>query len=74
MSANVEWLNAADTSVEAFALGEDWVGAAEQDKPVLTLSGSEVVAIEGTPAQLRALAARITAVTTAAADRLTDTG
>lgn len=49
--------------MRVYAPGQEWAGADQQDHPVLTLfSLSEVVAIEGTPAQLRALAARITAV------------
>lgn len=46
------------------------MGAGEHRQPVLTLAGDEVVAIEGTPAELRTLAARITAVATSASARL----
>jgi hypothetical protein len=46
------------------------VGAGEHRQPVLTLAGDDVVAIQGTAAELRALAARITAVATAASGRL----
>ena len=61
---------AAETSVQVFTPGEDWVGAGEHRRPVLTLAQDDVIAIEGTPAELRALAARITAVATAASARL----
>ena len=70
MSAHIEWLAARETSVQVFTPGEDWVGAGEHRQPVLTLAGDDVVAIQGTPAELRALAARITAVATAASGRL----
>lgn len=70
MSAHIEWLAAAETSVQVFTPGEDWVGAGEHRRAVLTLAGDDVVAIEGTPAELRALAARITAVASAASARL----
>lgn len=70
MSAYIEWLAAAETSVQVFTPGEDWVGAGEHRLPVLTLAQDDVIAIEGTPAELRALAARITAVATAASARL----
>lgn len=62
MSVHIEWLAAAETSVQVFLPGEEWAGEGEHRRPVLTLANDEVVAIEGTPAQLRALAARITAV------------
>ena len=64
MSVHVEWLAAAETRVEVFVPGENWVGAGQHRRPVLTQ------AIEGTPAQLRALAARITAVASAAETRM----
>ena len=70
MSAHIEWLAAAETSVQVFTPGEDWVGADEHRRPVLTLAQDDVIAIEGTPAELRALAARINAVATAASARL----
>jgi hypothetical protein len=70
VSAHIEWLAARETSVQVFTPGEDWVGAGEHRQPVLTLAGDDVVAIQGTPAELRALAARITAVATAASGRL----
>ena len=70
MSVHVEWLAAAETRVEVFVPGENWVGAGQHRRPVLTLAQDEVVAIEGTPAQLRALAARITAVASAAETRM----
>ncbi|MGE9808986.1 hypothetical protein [Janibacter sp. G1551] len=70
MSAHIEWLAARETSVQVFTPGEDWVGAGEHRQPVLTLAGDDVIAIQGTPTELRALAARITAVTTAASARL----
>lgn len=70
MSAHIEWLAAAETSVQVFTPGEDRVGAGEHRRPVLTLAGDDLVAIEGTPAELRALAARITAVASAASARL----
>lgn len=70
MSAHIEWLAASETSVQVFTPGEDWVGAGEHRRPVLTLAQDDVIAIEGTPAELRALAARITAVATAASARL----
>ena len=46
------------------------MGQGQHRRPVLTLAQDEVVAIEGTPAQLRALAARITAVASAAETRM----
>ena len=70
MSAHIEWLAAAETSVQVFTPGEDWVGAGQHQRPVLTLAQDDVIAFQGTPAELRALAARITAVATAAAGRL----
>ena len=54
MSAHIEWLAARETSVQVFTPGEDWVGAGEHRQPVLTLAGDDVVAIQGTPAELRA--------------------
>lgn len=64
MSLHVEWLGARETSVEVIGPGEDWVAAEHQDPEtyVLALSADEVTAIEGTLPELRALAARITAV------------
>lgn len=70
MSAHIEWLDAAATCAQVFLPGEEWVGQGEHRRPVLTLAGDDVVAIEGTPAQLRALAARITAVAATVEDRL----
>ena len=70
MSAHIEWLAAAETSVQVFIPGEDWVGAGQHRRPVLTLAQDDVIAFQGTPAELRALAARITAVATAASARL----
>lgn len=71
MSAHIEWLAARETSVQVFTPGEHWVGrGGEHRQPVLTLAGDDVVAIQGTRAELRALAARITAVATAASVRL----
>lgn len=63
MSAHIEWLDAAGTSVQTFAPGEEWVGQGLHRRPVLTLAQDDIVAIEGTPPQIRALAARITAAT-----------
>lgn len=65
VSTHIEWLDAAETSVSAFAPGEEWVGAGNHRRPVLTLAQDDIVAFEGTPAELRALAARITAVVAA---------
>ena len=70
MSAHIEWLAAAETSVQVFTPGEDWVGAGQHRSPVLTLAQDDVIAIQGTPSELRALAARITAVATDASARL----
>jgi hypothetical protein len=70
VSAHIEWLAARETSLQVFTRGEDWVGASEHRQPVLTLAGDDVVAIQGTPAELRALAARISAVVAAASTRL----
>lgn len=70
MSTHVEWLAAAATRVQVYVPGEDWIGADQQRHPVLTLSHNDVVAIEGTPTQLRALAARINVVAAAASARL----
>jgi len=69
MSVHVEWLAANATCAEVIAPGEDWVAAEHQrpDRYVLALSTDEVTAIEGTLPELRALAARITAVVTAVA-------
>lgn len=76
MSVHVEWLGAHDTCAEIIAPGEDWVAAEHQnaDKFVLALSTDEVVAIEGTLPQLRALAARITAVIAGAETRFKAAG
>lgn len=64
MSAHVEWMGARETCAEVIPPGEHWVAAEHQhsDKYVLALSVDEVTAIEGTLPELRALAARITAV------------
>ena len=64
MSVHVEWMSARDTCAEVIAPGEDWVAAEHQDpnRHALALSVDEVTAIEGTLPELRALAARITAV------------
>ena len=70
MSAHIEWLAARETSLQVFTPGEDWVGAGEHRQPVLTLAGDDVMAIQGTPAELRALAARISVVVAAASTRL----
>ena len=70
MTAHIEWLAAAETSVQVFTPGEDWVGAGQHRRPVLTLAQDDVIAFQGTPAELRALAARITAVAAAASARL----
>lgn len=70
MSTHIEWMAAAVTSVQVFLPGEEWVGEGEHRRPVLTLAGDDVVAIEGSPAQLRALGARITAVASAVEARL----
>ena len=59
MSTHIEWLAARETSVQVFTPGEHWVGAGEHRQPVLTLAGDDVVAIQGTPAELRALAAML---------------
>lgn len=61
MSAHIEWLDAAHTSVDVFAPGDEWVGEGTHRRPVLTLSQDEIVAIEGTPEEIHALAARIRA-------------
>lgn len=61
MSAHIEWLDATDTSVQVFAPGDEWVGQGQHRRPVLTLAQDDIVAIEGTPDQMRALAARIAA-------------
>lgn len=63
MSTHIEWLNAADTSVQVFAPGDEWVGEGMHRRPVLTLAHNEVVAIGGSPAEIQALCARISAVT-----------
>lgn len=70
MSAHIEWLAAAETSVAVFAPGDHWVGAAQHRHPVVTLAQDDVIAIQGTPAELRALAARIMAVVAASSARL----
>lgn len=64
VSVHVEWLAAHDTRAEVIGPGEDWVAADHQhpSKYVLALSIDEVTAIEGSLPELRALAARITAV------------
>lgn len=59
MSTHIEWLDAASTHVAVFAPGEVWAGHGQHARPVLTLAGDEVVAIEGTPDEIRALAALI---------------
>lgn len=55
MSAHIAWLAAAETSVQVFTPGEDWVGAGQHPRPVLTLAQDDVIAFQGTPAELRAL-------------------
>jgi len=59
MTAHIEWLDAAETTVAVFALGDEWVGVGRHRRPVLTLAQDDVVAVQGSPAELRALAARI---------------
>lgn len=59
MSAHIEWLDAAATSVHVITPGQEWVGQDQHSRPVLTLANEEIVAIEGTPDDLRVLAARI---------------
>lgn len=61
MTVRVEWMRARETRVQVFAPGDDWIGAGQHRLPVLTLAVDEVLAIEGTPAELHALAERITA-------------
>jgi len=61
MSVHVEWLNAAEAQVEVYEPGEEWVGAEDQSRTVLTLSNDDVVAVEGSIDSLLALAARIAA-------------
>jgi hypothetical protein len=61
VTTRVEWLAADETEVAVLAPGEEWVGAGEHERHVLTLALSEVTAIEGTPGELRALADRISA-------------
>jgi hypothetical protein len=70
VSAHIEWLTARETSLQVFTPGENWVGAGEHGQPVLNLAGDDVVAIQGTPAELRALAARISVVVAAPSKRL----
>mgnify|MGYP003393911867 CR=1 FL=1 len=53
MSAHIEWLAAAETSVQVFTPGEEWVGAGQHRRPVLTLAQDDVIAF-----LRRALAAR----------------
>lgn len=65
MSAHIEWLDAAATNVHVFTPGQEWVGQDQHRRPVLTLAQDEIVAIEGTPDELRALAARISAASNA---------
>lgn len=65
MTVHVEWLRARETRAEVIAPGDDWVS----DEPdpgcyILALSNSDTTAIMGTLPELRALAARITAVVT----------
>ena len=69
MRTHVEWLAAHETRAEVIAPGEHWVDAEHQNphRYVLALSTDEVTAFEGTLPELRALAARITAVVTAVA-------
>lgn len=62
VSAHIEWLNASETNVEVLAPGDEWVGEGLHHQHVLTLAQDEIVAIEGTPAEIRAFAARINAV------------
>ncbi len=66
MTTHVEWLRAVETTVSAFAPDESGSVRGVHRQQVLTLAQDDVVAIEGTPAELRALAARITAVVTVA--------
>lgn len=61
MSARVEWMSASMVEANVFAPGEEWVGADAQDAGwyVLTLALDEVTAVEGTLADLRAVASRV---------------
>jgi hypothetical protein len=63
VSTHIEWLTAADISVRGFAAGADAgpILRAGAGEAVLTLAGDDVVVIQGTPTELRALAARIAA-------------
>lgn len=69
MSTQVEWLTAAETSVQVVTPGEEWAGGGRHRSPVIVLAKGNVIAIEGTPSELRALSARIAAVVAASASR-----
>ena len=64
MGVHVEWASAAETTVEIVRPDDDWSDAYGQriapGKLGLALSSSDVVMIEGTPDELRALAQRVT--------------
>ncbi|MGY2872835.1 hypothetical protein ACVW00_000025 [Marmoricola sp. URHA0025 HA25] len=64
MSVHVKRLAANATCAKVIAPGEDWVPAQHHraERYVLALSTDDVTAFEGTLPELRALAARITAV------------
>jgi len=67
MSTDVDWIVATETTVELYAPGQDWVGAADQfdHQHVLTLSaGDGVIAVEGTLPQLRDFAMQVLAAVT----------
>lgn len=61
MGIRVEWMSASMVEANVFAPGEDWVGSDAQDAGwyVLTLALDEVTAVEGTLADLRAVANRV---------------
>lgn len=67
MSTDIDWIAASETTVELYAPGEDWVGAADQfdHQHALTLSsGDGVIAIEGTLPELRDFAMHVLAALT----------
>lgn len=71
MTVHIEWLHAAETSATVLSPGEQWVGEGMHRRPVLTLADDAVVAIEGTPAQLLELSARIADAVTQSQPRRT---
>lgn len=60
MSVHVEWMHATEVGAELVNIGTEMPDGQFVDQPAaLVLNGNEVVVIEGTVAELRAIAVRI---------------